>query len=549
MKQIKGRLLALTVAIMLALTLSVPAMALDKATLQSNVTGTAAYMYKTVPNPQVGSIGGEWAVLGLARSGYDVPETYYQSYYATVEAYVDACKGILHEVKYTEYSRVIIALSAIGKDPSNVAGYNLLTPLGDYEKTIWQGLNGPIWALIALDSGSYAMPKNTEVKTQATRQMYVDRILACQLADGGWSLTGTGGSSESADPDITGMALQALAKYTSDSKVQAAVDRALTCMSGKQASDGGFSSGWAGASSESVVQVLVGLCELGISMDDTRFVKNGHTLLDSLLTYRQTDGSFKHTASGGGSNQMASEQGFYGIVAALRAMEGKSSLYSMSDAVDVGTGTSVVKGAGLAGKNADVKAVAITKPGTTYPDIVFSDEITAIESLASRGIIAGMEDGTFSPDISMTRAQFATIVVRALGLTPKTTGTFTDVVSTQWYAPYVGTASAYGIVTGRTASNFDPDGTITKQEAAVMVARAAKLCGIDTARTTAEIRDTLAQFGDYVSVDTWAREAMAFCYDESILDQSALVIEPAAAITRAEVAQMLFNMLSKANLL
>jgi hypothetical protein len=197
-------------------------------------------------------------------------------------------------------------VSAIGKDPTDVAGYNLLTPLGDYDKTIWQGLNGPIWALIALDSGSYAMPKNTAAATQATRQMYVDRILTSQLADGGWSLTGTGGSSESADPDITGMALQALAKYTSDNKVQAAVDKALTCMSGKQASDGGFSSGWGGASSESVVQMLVCLCELGISIDDTRFVKNGHTLLDSLLTYRHTDGSFRHTDSGVGSNQMAS---------------------------------------------------------------------------------------------------------------------------------------------------------------------------------------------------------------------------------------------------
>jgi hypothetical protein len=541
--------MALTVAILLAFSLSVPAMATDKVTLQSNVTGTAAYMYKVVSNPQVGSIGGEWAVIGLARSGYDVPDTYYQNYYSTVEAYVKACKGVLDERKYTEYSRVTVALSAIGKDPSNVAGYNLLTPLGDYDKTIWQGLNGPIWALIALDSGSYAMPKNAVAKTQATRQMYVDRILSCQLKDGGWSLTGKGGSTESADPDITGMALQALAKYTSDSKVQAAVDKALTCMSGQQTSDGGFSAGWGGASSESVVQVLVGLCELGISVEDARFVKNGHTLLDSLLTFRQSDGSFKHTADGSGNSQMSSEQGFYGIVAALRAQEGKNSLYRMSDAIDVGIGTSVEKGAGLEGKNADVKSVAITAPGTTFPDIVFSDNITAIEALASRGIITGMDDGTFSPDKSMTRAQFAAIVVRALGLTPSAGDTFTDVPSGQWYASYVGTANTYGIVNGRTATAFDPNGTITRQESAVMVARAAKLCGMDTDMDAAAVRDILAQFGDYVTVESWAQSALAFCYDQGILDQSDLNIEPAVAITRADVAQMLFNMLTKANLM
>ncbi len=84
-------------------------------TLTAAIEDTAQYIYETVKSPQVGSIGGEWAVLGLVRSGYTVPEEYYQDYYATVESYVRACKGELHDKKYTEYSRVIVALSAIGK--------------------------------------------------------------------------------------------------------------------------------------------------------------------------------------------------------------------------------------------------------------------------------------------------------------------------------------------------------------------------------------------------------------------------------------------------
>lgn len=547
MKPIKKALSVLFV-LLLAIGAAVQAMAVDKKILQSNVADTAAYICKTVTNPQVGSIGGEWAVLGLARSGYNVADTYYQNYYATVEAYVKACKGILHDKKYTEYSRVIVALTSIGKDPSNVAGYNLLTPLGDFDKTIWQGLNGPIWALIALDSGGYTMPKNTETKTQATRQRYVDEILSHQLADGGWSLTGTGGSSEAGDPDITGMALQALAKYTSNSTVQSAVDKALTCLSGKQDSNGGFSS-WGAASSESVVQVLVGLCELGVKPDDSRFVKNEKTLLDNLLTYRQSDGSFKHTADGSGSNQMATEQGFYGIVAALRATESKTSLYRMSDAINVGAGQTVTNGAGLEGKNADVKAVPLTKPGTTFDDIAYSDAVTAIEALASRAIISGAGDGSFAPDKTMTRAEFATIVVKALGLTVTAADTFSDVASTSWYAPYVGTASTYGIVNGKSATAFDPTGTITRQEAAVMVVRASKLCGLDTSMTASAIRDMLAQFTDYIQVADWAKESMAYCYSGGILNQSALEILPTTAVTRGEVAQMLFNMLGKANLL
>ena len=157
MEQIKVKSLALVLALVLALSLAVPAGAVSDSAVEAAVSDTASYIYNLVKSPQVGSIGGEWAVLGLARSGCSVPNSYYQDYYATVEEYVEACKGVLHEKKYTEYSRVTVALTAIGKDPTNVAGYNLLTPLGDYDKTIWQGMNGPIWALIALDSGNYAM--------------------------------------------------------------------------------------------------------------------------------------------------------------------------------------------------------------------------------------------------------------------------------------------------------------------------------------------------------------------------------------------------------
>ncbi|MFR8527947.1 MAG: prenyltransferase/squalene oxidase repeat-containing protein [Flavonifractor plautii] len=265
--------------------------AVSKETLNEAVQDTAEYMYRTVQNPQVGSIGGEWAVLGLARSGYDVPDSYYQDYYATVEAYVTACDGKLHDKKYTEYSRVIVALSSIGKDARNVAGYDLTKPLGDYEKTIWQGLNGPIWALIALDSAGYPMPENPEANVQATRQMYIDRILECQLPDGGWSLFGGTEAASSgdgiSDPDITGMALQALAKYQDQPEVARATKEALTCMSEQQSDDGGFAS-WGTANSESCVQMIVALCELGIELDDPRFVKNGNTMLDNLMTfYRQ----------------------------------------------------------------------------------------------------------------------------------------------------------------------------------------------------------------------------------------------------------------------
>lgn len=543
----KKRILSLIMALALAFSLAPAAFAtVSDSTLSSAVSGTAAYIYATTPSPQPGSIGGEWAVLGLARSGYSVPEKYYQDYYSAVEKYVKDCDGVLSERAYTEYSRVIVALSAIGVDARNVGGYDLIKPLGDYDKTIWQGLNGPIWALIALDSRNYPEP------TTGIRQKYIDRILSCQLDDGGWSLFGGTtdvNRSQSASTDITGMALQALSKYQSQPAVAAATQKALDCMSKQQADDGSFSYGGV-ANAESIVQMIVALAELGISQDDPRFVKNGTSMLDALMKYRQSNGGFQHTADGSGNNQMTAEQGFYALVAVQRQRSGKNSLYRMGDAISVKVSSGgPAAGAGLPGKHADVKSVPITAAGTTFSDVKYHANKTAIEALAARQIINGMGDGTFAPNNNMTRAQFATITVKALGLTPKANSVFTDVAAVAWYAPYVGTAYTYGIVNGRSPTSFDPDGTITRQEAATMVARAAKLCGMNTDYSTAAARDVLAQFGDYTKCADWARPSLAFCYDQGILDDSVLNIQPTQEIKRCEIAQMLYNMLDQANLL
>ena len=540
MKQIR-KFAALILAFSVLFSLAVPTFAASS--VQSEVQSSAAFMLSSVRSPEVGSIGGEWAVIGLARSGYSVPADYYDEYYTRVEKYVKNCDGVLHERKYTEYSRVVLALTAIGRDPSNVLGYNLLTPLGDFEKTIWQGLNGPIWTLIALDSGNYEIPKNPAAKTQATRQLYLDEIIKNQMKDGGWSLTGTGDS----DVDITAMALQALAKYQDQKAVKSATDSALSWLSKNQDSKGGFAS-WGTMNVESVAQVIVALCELGISLDDSRFVKNGHTLTENLLSFRQSNGGFYHVLDGSdGNNQMSAEQGFYALVAINRAENGKNSLYRMGDVIKATTkpSTTVKKGSA----DASVSVPAVTAPGTTFSDVKNHANKAAIEALASRGIINGMGQGTFMPNKTMTRAEFAAIVTRALGLTAKDTKVFSDVPSSKWYAGYIGTANSSGIVNGVGNGKFNPEGTITRQEAAAMVARAAKRCGLDTEMDAGATKDVLAQFGDYRSVASWAKESLAFCYYTNILDQSALKIEPTKAILRCEIAQMLCNMLTAAELI
>lgn len=557
MKKLIKSYMSILIALILTVGMSFDVFAkVSDKVLDDAITDTAEYMYRVVKNPQVGSVGGEWAVLGLARSGYEIPDKYYQDYYSTVENYVSERKGDLHRVKYTEYSRLIVALTAIGKDPRDVAGYNLLTPLGDYEKTIKQGLNGPIWALIALDSGDYMMPENKDAQIQATRNMYIKRILECQLNDGGFSLfggTGKESKDEQSDPDITGMALQALAKYQYIPEVKKITEEALECLSKLQQKNGGYSS-WGSNNSESCVQVICALTELGVPLDDPRFVKNGKTPLDALMEFYRKGEGFLHVQDGSGSNQMATEQGFYGLIAAQRARDGKATLYKMTDHLNIPERDErdAKPGDGLPNKHKDIKKVEVIYQEKTFEDIsgVNAHKNTvAIENLASRGIVEGTSKNDFQPNGNVTRAEFSVIIVRALGLEPKINEQFKDVQNNKWYSCYIGAASSYGLIPGTTTTKFEPQKLVTRQEAAEIIARAAALCGMETKLDSGQIRDQLAQFIDYVKTSDQSREALAFCYSEGILDSSDLEIMPLESIKRCDLAQMIFNLLGSANLL
>ncbi len=532
------------ISILLILTiffsLSSKVFAFDTDKIDVTLQSVGNYLYETVKEPIIGSVGGEWTVLGLARTNQDIPTEYFESYYKNVEKIVKEKKGILHSRKYTEYSRVIIALTAIGKNPESVAGYNLLIPLGDFENTVWQGINGAIWALIALDSGNYDIPYNPDAKIQATREMYINHILEKQTTDGGWSLSG-----DTADPDITGMALQALSRYNDNARVKKAIDTALEAMSKVQDNNGGFFSR-GDKNSESCVQMLVALCELGISVEDERFVKNGNSILDNLMTFYNKN-SFRHADGTEKSNLMTTEQAFYGMVALKRAMDKKTGLYDMSD---VNSSLSEKETAiGLKNRHADIKKMDVISPGRTFSDIKEHSAKACIEKLASRGIINGKGEDVFEPCSTMTRAEFATIITKSLGLLKKGNSSFTDVTEGDWFFDFVITAYEYGIIKGVSENEFYPQGTITREEAAVMVARAATLCGMDTVRSVDSIRNTLAQFTDYVKASEWSKEALAFCYDKNILDDSVIEIKPKEAITRAEIAYMLYNMLDSSRLL
>ena len=236
-----------------------------------NIDKTSKYLISIVDNPTVSSIGGEWTIIGLARSGEEIPKEYFEKYYLNVVNCIKTKKGVLHSRKHTEYSRVILALRAIGKNPEKVAGYNLVTPLLDYDKTVFQGVNGAIWALIALDSGDYA--------DEEIREKYILHILQREKNGGGWAILD---EQKEADVDVTAMALVALSNYKDRKDVKNAIDRGISVLSAMQNANGGYLS-YNTESSESSAQVLTALSALEISHNDARFTKNGNTIVTGVF--------------------------------------------------------------------------------------------------------------------------------------------------------------------------------------------------------------------------------------------------------------------------
>lgn len=298
---------------------------------------TKKYIQDKVPAPVVAYDRGEWAVLGLARAGVELSDAYIQAYYGKVVAYVKAnigSDGILRKPDdkntpvITDNERIILALTAIGKDPANVGGKNLLTALQD--RNIMQvtdtsdtDISGLVFGLLALNSGNY------------TQDSYwlVQAILTQQNEDGSWSASAD--TKPASDVDMTAMALQALAPYYNeggDATVNTAVNKALQWLSAKYKNTGY-------TSAESCAQVVVALSALQLNANsDSSFVKTvdgaSTSVLGDLLRYYLGEGQgFKHAASGKTADQKATEQALYAMAAYERYCRRTNALYDMTDAV------------------------------------------------------------------------------------------------------------------------------------------------------------------------------------------------------------------------
>ncbi len=376
----------------------------------------------------------DWDVLGLARLDQAVPSAYYHAF----EKYVKEQQGNFRKV--TDYERMTLAVTAIGKDPRNIAGYDFIEKIYNNERMTNQGTNGVIFALLALDSNNYEVPKNA----RWTREKLLKWLLEQQNKDGGFPLA----EGATSDVDMTAMALQALANYQKTTEVKTATNKALEWLSKQQRVEGGFQSAGS-VNSESISQVIIALSSLGIDLSDKRFKKEKGDLRTALLAFVNKDGGISHT-KGSESNYMATQQGLLAFIAYNRLKNGENRLYDMTD---------------VAGKKSTIAFSDVTKQ-------TFGQE--EIYRLVAEGVISGYPNGTFKPNENLNRGQSAILFARALQL--DTVGSpigFKDIATSSSFFKAANATKAAGIFKGKgNGTTFGATDILTREQMASVLVRA-----------------------------------------------------------------------------
>ena len=506
-----------------------------------------------------------WFIADLADYLTLYPETENKFTDGEKQALVDALIEFADGAEYqSDLAKTIIALRSLGYDPQNTytkngEALNIVSKLIDaiteesvtapyYEYTL-------PYVLIALEQGDdYAAEEKID--------MLINTAFSIKAA---WQDTSWG--TDGAAPMLRAL----VPYYDTNDEIASLIDETIEIVKNYQGENGSM------GNAASTGLAIAGLASVGI--DPETVTKNGNDLIYGLMM----DSNDSFDGFEPSYNTFSTEQGMRGLVA-WKLFEMGKYIYDFSEypteearatlevvatptptptarpsygggggvrrtPTPIPTATPTPAPVGLSGKHEDIKVMPVTDATKTFEDIKGHKNRKATEELAARQIIDGMDDETYCPDNTMTRAQFAAIVVRALGVPEKEGHKFDDVNETDWFYSYVKTAYNYGIINGVSDTEFNPNGEITREEAVTMVARAAKLCGMQTEISEDGARNTLAEFSDYITVSDWAFTSMAFCYYEELLDNAVLHIEPKTKITRGEMAQIIYNMLNKAKLI
>jgi len=236
--------------------------------------------------------GDEWLIYALLRNGVEISSDVQDAYYQSAAAEVKKWNA---DQKPTDIERVALALTAMGKDITDVDGTDLVSMICNSEK-LSDGSNELIYALMALDAANAAIPADAKW----SRNTIIEAMLSFQNENGGFGLTGKDNTSV----DMTAMALQALAPYQERTEVKEAIDRAVSCLKEEMRDDFGY------GTSESTAQVLLALSCLGIdpTSAEVGFGTPNFNMITNLMKYRQNDGGFSHLSNLTKSQEMSTVQ-------------------------------------------------------------------------------------------------------------------------------------------------------------------------------------------------------------------------------------------------
>ena len=307
MEKIKKRKSSISILVVLTMCMALFFTGCGKGDINKQIEDTVSDVKELNPTASVGSVGGEWAVKGVKASGIslDDEQSYFTTYFDDVRATVKSEKGVLDEKYYTEYARVTIGVCAVGENPENIEGYNIVKPLDNYKKVTDQGNNAVAFAIIASNVAGVKLENE---------QKYID-ILTDEIVKNKAYKTEN-------IVDYGAMYLQGLSYYKEDKKVKSAIDQCVDGLSDKQQKDGSY------GNCESTVEVIIGLTSVGVDpVNDKRFIKDGNSLYDGLMRYK-TDGGFKHTVDEDSDdpNVMATEKALLALDS-IKLLEKNEKLY------------------------------------------------------------------------------------------------------------------------------------------------------------------------------------------------------------------------------
>lgn len=400
--------------------------------------------------------------------------------------------------KVTDIERIAIAAAAIGQDPRDIEGYNLIEQIVTSDRMLSQGVNGPTYALIALDCKQFAVPEDA----LWTREALVEAVLSYQNEDGSFSLT----QGDSGNVDITAMALQALSGYVEQDVVETAVDRALAYLSDVQEEDGSYSL-YGDKNCESTAQVVLALQTLGIDLyTDARFIKNGITALEAMLAFAVTENGdiwrFRHLMDGE-VDELATQQGYLAVAAVQKPQ-----------------------------RWFDFGAAETENGYITDLDTASEWAKDSIAQAVQLGIIKGYADGSFAPRQAITRAEFVSLLVRIMndewtdaGAQTEPPSIYHDVEESDWFYGELAIAASHGLVVPSEQDGFRPNDPLTREEMAALLNRT----GLFEQAGTADLKDD-------ASISEWAKTSVYTIYQAGVMQGDGGYFDPQGTVTREMVA-------------